>query len=207
MAIQFDWYENPQPSGRKEEEKALHPRLRLNGKVTTAQLRARIQKYCTLTETDVAAVLDALSHFMGEELAEGKQVHLDGIGFFRPNLVATEPVTKETKRKSTKVKLKNIVYKADRTLLEEVGNVDVKRTRFVFHSQRLSEEDMDELLKEYFATHDYLQRKSFQTLCGMAQSTANRHLQRLCEQGKLKNAGMPKQPIYVPGNGYYAVDK
>lgn len=207
MAIQFDWYENPQPSGRKEEEKALHPRLRLNGKVTTAQLRARIQKYCTLTETDVAAVLDALSHFMGEELAEGKQVHLDGIGFFRPNLVATEPVTKETKRKSTKVKLKNIVYKADRTLLEEVGNVDVKRTRFVFHSQRLSEEDMDELLKEYFATHDYLQRKGFQALCGMAQSTANRHLQRLCEQGKLKNAGMPKQPIYVPDNGYYAVDK
>jgi hypothetical protein len=46
-----------------------------------------------LTETDVIAVLDALSHAMGEELAEGRQVHLDGIGFFRPNLVSTEPVT------------------------------------------------------------------------------------------------------------------
>ena len=57
------------------------------------------------------AVLDALSHAMGEELADGKQVHLDGIGFFRPNLVSTEPVTEETKYKNTKVKLKGIVYR------------------------------------------------------------------------------------------------
>ena len=95
MAILFDWYENPQSSEQQGEENALHPRLRLNGKMSTAQLRARIQKRCTLTETDVIAVLDALSHAMGEELADGKQVHLDGIGFFRPNLVSTEPVTEK----------------------------------------------------------------------------------------------------------------
>ena len=70
MAILFDWYENPKTSEQQGEENMLHPRLRLNGKVSTAQLRARIQKYCTLTETDVIAVLDALSHAMGEELAE-----------------------------------------------------------------------------------------------------------------------------------------
>lgn len=58
MAILFDWYENPKTSEQQGEENMLHPRLRLNGKVSTAQLRARIQKYCTLTETDVIAVLD-----------------------------------------------------------------------------------------------------------------------------------------------------
>ena len=36
--------------------------------------------------------LDALSHFMGRELGEGRQVHLDGIGYFRPTLTCTEPV-------------------------------------------------------------------------------------------------------------------
>ena len=77
MAILFDWYENPKSPEQQGEENTLHPRLRLNGKVSTAQLRARIQKHCTLTETDVVAVLDALSRAMGEELAEGKQVHLD----------------------------------------------------------------------------------------------------------------------------------
>lgn len=65
MAILFDWYENPQSSEQQGEENALHPRLRLNGKMSTAQLRARIQKRCTLTETDVIAVLDALRHGRG----------------------------------------------------------------------------------------------------------------------------------------------
>lgn len=207
MAIQFDWYENPQTSGQHEEKKTLHPRLRLNGKVSTAQLRARIQKYSTLTQTDVIAVLDALSRIMGEELADGKQVHLDGIGFFRPNLVSTEPVTEETKRKNTKVKLKGIVYRPDRMLMDEIGNVEVQRTRFSFHSDRLTNEEIDASLAAYFTSHDFVQRKNFQILCNMTQTTAGRYLRRLCEEGKLKNVGLPKQPVYKPANGYYAVDK
>jgi len=160
-----------------------------------------------VTETDVVAVLDALSHALGEELAEGKQVHLDGIGFFRPNLTTTEPVTAETKRKTTKVKLKGIVYRPDRVLMDEVGKVKVMRTRFPFHSSRLADEEIDALLEEYFTTHDFIQRKSFQFLCRMVQTTANRHLHRLCEEGKLKNVGLPKQPVYKPVNGHYKRDE
>ena len=102
MAILFDWYENPQSSEQQGEENALHPRLRLNGKMSTAQLRARIQKRCTLTETDVIAVLDALSHAMGEELADGKQVHLDGIGFFSSQ--PGEHRAGDGKRRSTRIR-------------------------------------------------------------------------------------------------------
>jgi len=207
MAILFDWYENLQTSGQPEGERTLHPRIRLNGRVSTKQLRARIQKYSTLTETDVIAVLDALSHALGEELSEGRQVHLDGIGFFRPNLVSTESVTEKTKRKTTKVKLKGIVYRLDQLLMDEVGEVKVRRTRFPFHSSKLTAEEIDALLTEYFTTHDFVQRRNFQFLCGMTQTTANRHLRRLCEEGKLKNAGLPKQPVYKPVNGDYAVSE
>ena len=35
MAILFDWYENPKTSEQQGEENMLHPRLRLNGKVST----------------------------------------------------------------------------------------------------------------------------------------------------------------------------
>ena len=65
MAILFDWYENPKTKDKQDEELTLHPRIRLNGSTGTAQLRRFIQEYCSLTETDVSAVLDALSHFMG----------------------------------------------------------------------------------------------------------------------------------------------
>ena len=82
MAILFDWYEDPKPAN-KEEEKTLHPRIKLNGSVGTDVLRHRIQERCSLTETDVSAALDALSHIMGTELAEGRQVHLAGIDVYK----------------------------------------------------------------------------------------------------------------------------
>ncbi len=113
MAILFDWYENPKTKDKQGEELTLHLRIRLNGSTSTAQLRRFIQEYCSLTETDVSAMLDALSHFMGRGLGEGRQVHLDGIGYFRPTLVCTGPVKVDTKRKSTKVKLKSITFRPD----------------------------------------------------------------------------------------------
>ena len=94
MAILFDWYEDPKPSNKQQGENGntLHPRIKYNGSTGTDVLRRRIQERCSLTETDVTAVLDALSHIMGQELAEGRQVHLDGIGYFHPCLTTTEPI-------------------------------------------------------------------------------------------------------------------
>ena len=126
MAILFDWYELPEPKDKQREEKILHPRIRLNGSTTTDELRRRIQERSSLTETDVSAVLDALSHVMGEDLAEGRQVHLDGIGYFYPVLTSTEPVTAATKRKTTKIKLKGIKFRADQVLKNEIGAIKAK---------------------------------------------------------------------------------
>ena len=74
MAILFEWYENPVAPNQPQEETKLHARITLNGKTGTDRLRRKIQERCSLTETDVSAVLDALSHAMGEELAEGRYI-------------------------------------------------------------------------------------------------------------------------------------
>lgn len=105
MAIHFEWYENPVPPNQPDEKK-LHARITYNGKIGTDYVRRKIQERCSLTETDVTAVLDALSHVLGQELGDGRQVHLDGIGYFHPTLKCIEGVTAETKRKNTKVRLK-----------------------------------------------------------------------------------------------------
>ena len=102
MAISFDWYENP-VSPDKPEEKRFHPRIIANGQIDTKDLRSRIQSRCTLNEVDVTAVLDALSQVMGEELCEGRQVHLDGIGYFYPTLTATEEIAKDISENVTHI--------------------------------------------------------------------------------------------------------
>ena len=150
-------------------------------------------------------MLDALSHAMGDELAEGKQVHLDGIGYFHPTLTCTGEITKDTKRKNTKVKLKGIKFRADQTLKNEIGAVRLKNIKHNGHSNKLTDEEIDRRLTNYFSEHRMLTRCDFQRVCGMMKSTAMRHIRRLKEEGKLKNIGILTQPLYVANPGYYGV--
>lgn len=202
MAISFDWYENP-VSPDKPEEKRFHPRIIANGQIDTKDLRSRIQSRCTLNEVDVTAVLDALSQVMGEELCEGRQVHLDGIGYFYPTLTATEEIAADTPRRNTKVKLKGIQFRSDQKLKNSVGHIKIKQMKRIIHSPKLSETDIDSRLKKYFTDHQIMQRSDFQDITGMVRSTAMIHIRRLRTEGKLLNIGIPSQPIYVPAPGFY----
>ena len=202
MAISFDWYENP-VSPDKPEEKRFHPRIIANGQIDTKDLRSRIQSRCTLNEVDVTAVLDALSQVMGEELCEGRQVHLDGIGYFYPTLTATEEIAADTPRRNTKVKLKGIQFRSDQKLKNSVGHIKIKQMKRIIHSPKLSETDIDSRLRKYFTDHQIMQRSDFQDITGMFRSTAMIHIRRLRTKGKLLNIGIPSQPIYVPAPGFY----
>ena len=202
MAISFDWYENP-VSPDKPEEKRFHPRIIANGQIDTKDLRSRIQSRCTLNEVDVTAVLDALSQVMGEELCEGRQVHLDGIGYFYPTLTATEEIAADTPRRNTKVKLKGIQFRSDQKLKNSVGHIKIKQMKRIIHSPKLSETDIDSRLRKYFTDHQIMQRSDFQDITGMVRATAMIHIRRLRTKGKLLNIGIPSQPIYVPAPGFY----
>ena len=202
MAISFDWYENP-VSPDKPEEKRFHPRIIANGQIDTKDLRSRIQSRCTLNEVDVTAVLDALSQVMGEELCEGRQVHLDGIGYFYPTLTATEEIAADTPRRNTKVKLKGIQFRSDQKLKNSVGHIKIKQMKRIIHSPKLSETDIDSRLRKYFTDHQIMQRSDFQDITGMVRSPAMIHIRRLRTEGKLLNIGIPSQPIYVPAPGFY----
>lgn len=202
MAISFDWYENP-VSPDKPEEKRFHPRIIANGQIDTKDLRSRIQSRYTLNEVDVTAVLDALSQVMGEELCEGRQVHLDGIGYFYPTLTATEEISADTPRRNTKVKLKGIQFRSDQKLKNSVGHIKIKQMKRIIHSPKLSETDIDSRLRKYFTDHQIMQRSDFQDITGMVRSTAMIHIRRLRTEGKLLNIGIPSQPIYVPAPGFY----
>lgn len=146
-----------------------------------------------------------LSHAMGEELAEGRQVHLDGIGYFHPTLTCTEEIKEDTKRKNTKVRLKGIKFRADQELRSEIGNVKLKNIKHNGHSNKLSDEEIDSRLTIYFSQHHMMTRSDFQRVCGMMKSTAMGHIRRLRGEGKLKNIGLQNQPIYAPNVGYYGI--
>ena len=67
----------------------------------------------------------------------------------------------------------------------------------------MTEEEIDQSLTGYFKTHETLTRSQFEVLCTQVKSTAHRILQKLVENGKLKNVSTKQHPVYMPDNGYY----
>lgn len=206
MAIVYDWYENPNAEGDSE-ERGLHPRPLLNGKVSMKQLYARVHARSSLTVGDVMNAIDCLTQICGEELHDGHEVHIEGLGYFVPTLEATQKVTRSTPNKHLKIRLKSISFRPDIKLKQAMTGISAIRSKYTRHSRQLSVVEVDMKLKEYFAEHDVLIRSDFQELCGMARTTANVHLKRLQQEGKLKNVGKPTQPIYRPMPGYYGVSR
>ena len=203
MSIVFDWYENPNASS--DEEAELHPRIFLNGKMDMEKLCYRIHERSSLTVGDVKNTLDNLARIMGEELREGREVHVEGIGYFFPTLEATEKVTRNTPRKTNKVAFKTIRFRPDRDLKGSLRGVHASQSKYVRHSEKISEVEIDMRLKEYFSTHQMMNRRDFQEICCLARTTAKAHLVRLREEGKLVNVGLRTQPVYVPAPGFYGV--
>ena len=78
MAILYDWYENPGTNEEAPEERGLHPRPLLNGKVTMRQLYNRVHARSSLTVGDVMNAIDCLTQICGEELRDGHEVHIEG---------------------------------------------------------------------------------------------------------------------------------
>lgn len=196
MAILYDWYENPGESDDSE-EKGLHPRIFLNGKVGTDKLCRMIHGRSSLSVGDVKNAFEMLAQICGEELREGREVHIEGLGYFAPILRSTQKVTRSTKNKWSKMELKTIGFRPDARLRGELVGAKASRSKYARHSESLSEVEIDMRLKEYFADHDVMLRYDFQEVCCMTRTTANRHLRRLLEEGKLRNIGKRMQPIYV----------
>lgn len=204
MSIRYSWYKNPQLKAGEERE-GLHPRPLFNGMADTDSLAKEIENATSLTESDVKAVLMALSRAVGNSLAQGEQVHLDGLGYFMPTLTAEGKVTEEMplRERSRKVRFKGISFRADSELQSRMGPISFNCVSSHPLSGQPSDEVVDTKLTEFFATHAYLSRRQLEGLCGIRTTTAVRLLRRLIDEGRLVNDGTRNQPIYLPAPGHF----
>ena len=201
MSIEYEFYRNPNSQGTKK--KRYHARVVPTGRISTDQLAQEIQKECTLTVSDVKSVLIALADKMAEHLGEGRKVHLKDIGYFQVNLHCKEEVRTTHAVRSENVEFKSVSFRADTNLKESLKKKKIRRSKNKPHSMPITEKQIDEKLTEHFAQNPILTRRDFQFLCLQVKSTACRILRKLVEEGKLKNISTPRNPVYVPDNGYY----
>ena len=200
MSIEYDFYRNPNSQGTNK--KRYHARVVSSDRITTDELAEEIQNECSLTVTDVKAVLIALGNKLAKHLGDGSKVHLEGIGYFQVNLQCKEEVCTTRSVRSENVEFKSVSYRADNELKKHLKKQKIQRSQTKIHSVEMTEEEIDQKLTDYFKTNDTLTRSQFEVLCTQVKSTAHRILQKLVKDGKLKNVSTKQHPVYMPDNLY-----
>ncbi|MBR2360395.1 MAG: HU family DNA-binding protein [Bacteroidaceae bacterium] len=195
MAIDYEFYESPAIKGK--EGKSYHPRVVTFGKVTTEKLAQEIQYESSLTRADVKAVLTSLADKLADHLADGRKIHLEGIGYLSVSLRCDKEIHNHEDMKRAPVAFKAVNFRADEELKKKLRRAKMERSTIRLHSMTLTNEEIDAKLAEHFATHDTITRRQLQHLCLLRESTALRHIHRLVEEGKLRNVATLRNPVYM----------
>ena len=202
MAIKFEFYESPNPTGT--EEKRFHARTVSPGNIDTDYLAKEIHAASTLTVADIKATLFSLGEKLAQHLENGERIYLKDIGYFQVTLTCPSTSIPKSTR-SGQVKFKSVAFRADKTLKQRLINAKTERSDTKRHSNELSDSEIEKILTGYFAQNPVITRLTFQKLTGFIAGKACRTIKLLKEEGKLKNISTPRNPIYMPTAGNYGI--
>ena len=179
--IEYDFYENPGKSSEFQKSK-YHIRICNRQTVDTDGIVKNISRKCTLTPTDIHAVIVAFQDEIAFQLRQGKIVRLDGL---------------------CDIVLKSVNINPDKKLTDTVRNNLCRRVKSIGkHSDAISEQDIIIRMTEYFETHRTITRIQLQDICFITRYMANLYINRFLSEGMLENIGYKNHPVYVavPGN-------
>ena len=201
MAIQYEFYRNPDPEGTNK--KRYHARVVGYNRISSQRLVEEVRKRCGFSGGVVENVLMNLAEQLTRHLEEGSKVHLGGIGYFQVNLRCKEEVRTTHGARSENIEFKSVSFRADHSLKKNLKGAKIRRSRIKPHSYPHTEESIDKLLAKHFKTNQTLTRYQFQFMTGLLKATACRTIKKLVEAGKLKNVATSRNPVYMPVEGHY----
>lgn len=92
--------------------------------ISQKELMADVEKQTSLTSGDVKNAIDSLLYVIKKNLTDGRSVKLDGIGTFSVSL-ASRGVANKNDFNASKIKRKNICFRASTDLRKEVNDAGV----------------------------------------------------------------------------------
>lgn len=165
--------------------------------ITTANLAKDINRACSVTESDVVAVLQAVGQRISEALLDGNRVEIDHIGTFSLSLTC-ENKRKEDHITSKDIKVSRIVFNPCAELQKVVRHAVIV-SGGPTGTKQLSDTVIEKRLAEFFTTHASIQRSEFERVCECSRYAALAKIKALVKAGKLQAIGRQNTRAYIPG--------
>ena len=160
-------------------------------------LAKSINNACTVTEADVFAVWSAMEQEIMYALSNGKRVVLGNLGTLSLEVGTEQRKSFGDKFSSKDIVAKGVAFHPSKQLSEFISGFSFECDGIV--AQPLSETSAEEALDEYFSTRQYINTRTFATVCKCSLSTAYRRIEKLVAEGKLVENTLAKG-MYEKGN-------
>ena len=164
-----------------------------------AQLKEAISHRCTLTGSDVEAVLSALRDAALEDLSQRGRFYLPEIGYLTVSASVKLPrgVTVE-KVKGNYVGVRNIRFRPERRLLVEIRRkARFERLKGTTVSCRYTAAEMETELKACLAQRHFISRRVMQQWFSLTAYSARKWLRHFVDAGLIERTGLRNAPVYV----------
>ena len=163
--------------------------------ITTEELAKDINHACSVTQSDVLAVLQAVGQRIGEALLDGNRVEIDHIGTFSLALTCGNK-HKDDHITNKDISVSRIVFSPCSELLRQMNNATIVSGGST-GTKHLSDDDIEKRLTAYFATNHSISRSRFEQICECSRHTALTKLKELTERGILIAIGPKNLRQYV----------
>ena len=149
-------YVSPCRKQEKSSEKKLHLRIS-KPRTDTAQNVAEALSHCSTVSTpDIVGVLTGLREYIIMALAQGRSIHLDGLGRIRLIPQFTKPVYEGDKFRNEDISTKTVQFLPDRDFIKAVRFKTHYHAGDLHQVRDVTVGDVKKFCEEWFAEHDVL---------------------------------------------------
>jgi predicted histone-like DNA-binding protein len=168
----------------------------VNSKLTTTkELAEYINFACSVTDADVAAVLQALCKCVCDELLDGNRVELEHLGTFSLSLTCGNKRLEDRVTKKD-IRVKSILFTPCAEMKAAMRTAEIV-SGGPNPNKQLSDTVIERRLEKYFEEHEYMQRRDFESVCECSRYTATKKLKELVKAGKLRAMGAKNVRFYI----------
>ena len=164
--------------------------------VTTKEMADDINHASSVTQSDVAAVLQAVGQRIAEALLDGNRIEIDHVGTFSLTLTCGNK-RKEDYITSKDISVSRISFSPCAELWKQMRRAQIVSGGPTGNKQ-LTDATIEKRLEEYFTTNDSLSRSTFERICECSRHTALTKLKELVKAGRLIAIGPKNQRQYIP---------
>ncbi|MGI6224000.1 MAG: hypothetical protein ACOYJG_10345 [Prevotella sp.] len=183
--------------GEKKERKYVV--LRHLNHLSEDEMESYIEASCTLTKADVRGVLTALRQFAIEQLSQGNNFYIPGIGRLslevRLDKNANSPNHKLTGKD---IFLRGLNFRPEKKFFDEIAlDMNFKQSDYTTLSPDYEEERLWAAVSDYLSTHEFLTRPIMRKQFGLSKYNVIKWLTRFIESGRIRKLSINHHYIYM----------